>query len=424
MRLTTAILIATIMQVSASGFAQKITLSEKKIGLKSLFKEIRRQSNYNFLYTNKQLELTKPIDIKVSGLELPKVLDLIFKDQPLTYIIDENTVVIKERKQSILDVISGYLNAVDISGTVLNEAGFPMLGAVVRVEGTKRVIATDVYGKFSFKDLAPEAKLVISYVGYATQTVEISGKTDFTIKMAPEAKMIDEVTIVSTGYQDLPKERATGSFEVITKDQLLHSTDPNLIRRLEGITTSMDFRNDLRAVNSSNPGAQRSPLVNLTIRGKNTLNENTNADLNGNYSGQVLVVIDGIASPYSIDKINPNDVESVTILKDAAASSIWGSRAANGVIVVKTKKGGYNNKMRVAFNSNVNITEKVDLFYNKTMSVSDFIDAQKQQFLNAGIALPAADIARLYGQETASPVAEILDSWKFKGVITEAQANA
>lgn len=424
MRLTTVILIATIMQVSAAGFAQKITLSEKKANLKSLFKEIRRQSQYNFLYTDAQLASTKPIDIKVSNMEIKAVLDLIFRDQPLTYTVDENTVVVSTRKQSLMDKITEYLKSVDLSGQVLNEAGYPMLGAIVRVEGTKKVTSTDVEGRFFLKDVDPQGTLIISYVGYRTDTITIAGKTKFIVKMDPQLNQIQEVRIVSTGYQDLPKERATGSFESISKVQLQHSTDPNLIRRLEGITTSMDFRNDLRPVNSSNLNAQRSPLVNLTIRGKNTLNENENADLNGNFSGQVLVVIDGIASPYSIDKVNPNDVESVTILKDAAAASIWGSRAANGVIVIKTKKGGYNSKLRVSLSSNLNVTEKIDLFYNKTMQIGDFVEAQKLQFLNANKPLPAVSISSLYGQETVSPVAEILDAWKFKGLTTEQEAMA
>ncbi|TKC65193.1 SusC/RagA family TonB-linked outer membrane protein [Pedobacter hiemivivus] len=424
MRLTTVILIATIMQVSAAGFAQKITLSEKKANLKSLFKEIRRQSQYNFLYTDALLASTKPIDIKVNNMELKEVLDLIFRDQPLTYTVDEKTVVVSARKQSLMDKISEYLRAIDLSGQVHNEAGYPMLGAIVRVEGTKKATSTDVEGRFFLKDVDPQGRLIISYVGYRTDTIAIAGKTRINVKMDPQLNQIQEVRIVSTGYQDLPRERATGSFESISKVQLQHSTDPNLIRRLEGITTSMDFRNDLRPINSSNPNAQRSPLVNLTIRGKNTLNENENADLNGNFSGQVLVVIDGIASPYSIDKVNPNDVESVTILKDAAAASIWGSRAANGVIVIKTKKGGYNSKLRVSLSSNLNVTEKIDLFYNKTMRIGDFVEAQKLQFLNANKALPAVSISSLYGQETVSPVAEILDAWKFKGLSTEQEAMA
>ncbi len=424
MRLSTIILIATIMQVSASGFAQKITLSEKNASLKSLFTAIRKQSNYNFLYTNEQLRGAKTVDIKVKGVELKEVLDQIFANQPLTYTIDEKTVVVKEHEPSLFDRMKDYIYAVDIRGQVLNEKNEPMLGASVRIMGASKSILTDIDGKFFFHNIKEESKLIISYVGYRTDTVAIKGKTVLTIKLDPQANVIREVSIVSTGYQDLPKERATGAFEVITKEQLQHSNDPNLIRRLEGLTTSMDFRNDLAPTNSSSPSARRSPLVNLTIRGKNTLADAANADLNGNVSGQVLVVIDGIASPYSIDKVNPNDVESITILKDAAAASIWGSRASNGVIVIKTKRGSYNKPMQISFNSNINVTEKMDLFYNKTMSVSDFIDAQITGFNTANRPLPAPGVSSLYGQEPVSPVTEIMDAWKNKHSITETEANA
>lgn len=428
MRLTTVILIATFLQVSASGYAQKITLSEKNAGIKQVFDKIRQQTGYNFLFADAELQASRPVDIKVSAMELSDVLTLLFKNQPLTYTIDAKTVVVKEKEKTLLDRFSDYINAVDIKGQVLNELGRPLLGASVKVLGTQKRTLTDVDGKFAFKSLAEDARIVVSYIGYRTDTIALSGKTDFVIRMDPQANNIQEVTIVSTGYQSLPKERATGSFEVITKEQLQHSTDPNLIRRLEGITNSMDFRNDLRPIMSSNANAQRSPLANLTIRGKNTLNESENADDNGNYSGQVLVVIDGIATPYSIDQINPLDVESINVLKDAAAASIWGSRAANGVIVVTTKKGRYGTPARISFNSSVNIAEKVNLFYNKTMSISDLIDAQMRQFRNANTApnppLPDLSISVLYGQEPVSPVAEIMNAWLNKGTLTETQATA
>lgn len=410
------------MQVSAAGFAQKITIAEKNASMKSVFQKIRKQSGYNFLYTEDQLQQAAPVNINVSGVELKVVLDQIFDQQQLTYTIDEKTVIVKDREKTLFERLKNYVNQRDLSGQVLNEAGGPLLGASVRIAGTAHRALTDVEGKFRFLNAPDKGKLIISYVGYRTDTIEIAGRSNFMVKMDPQAMEIETVNIVSTGYQDLPKERATGSFETITKEQLQHSTDPNLIRRLEGITNSLDFRNDLRPVNSSNIYAQRSPLATLTIRGKNTLNESVSSDLNGNYSGQALVVIDGIASPYSIDKINPNDVESITVLKDAAAASIWGSRAANGVIVVKTKKGAYNRPLRISFNSNVNITEKVDLYANKTMSVADFVDVQVLKFTKDSIPLPDISISSLYGQEFLSPVAEIVNAWKFKHTLTEADA--
>ncbi|MCX2483975.1 SusC/RagA family TonB-linked outer membrane protein [Pedobacter sp. MR2016-24] len=418
MRLTTVILIATMMQVSAAGFAQKITLSEKKATLKQLFIKIQAQSNYDFVYTMELLKKAKPVDINIKTAELKDVLDQILKGQSLTYTIYGKNIIIKEEDQSLFGRLKAYMSSVNISGQVYNEKREPLAGAFVRIEATKQRTLTNAEGKFFLQNAPNEGNLIVSYVGYRTDTIAIRGDKDISIIMMPELNMIQEVSIVSTGYQDVPKERATGSFEVITKEQLQHSTDPNLLKRLEGITTSMDFRNDLRTVNSSQRNSKNSPLADLTIRGKNTLNYNSQ-----NASGQVLVVIDGIASPYSIDKVNPNDVESITVLKDAAAASIWGSRAANGVIVVKTKKGAYNRPAQISFNSSLNVADKIDYSYIKTMSISDFVDAQVQQFTANNRILPEITLGSVFDQEPFSPVAEIMDAWKNKNTLTESQAQ-
>lgn len=424
MRWTFFILFAAIMQVSASAVAQKISLSASNADMQTLFKAIRQQSGYNFLYTDEQLKSAKPVTIKVRSMELKEVLELLFKDQPLTYTIDERTVVVKDAEKPLPVWLPEYLATIDVTGQVFNEMGRPMQHASVRLLGARQQAMTDVDGKFSFTKVPENGMLIVSYIGYKTDTIAIGGRTSILIRMSPQANIIGEISVVSSGYQDLPKERATGSFEVVTAKQLQHSVDPNLLRRLEGIATGLDFRNDLRPMNSSNPNASRSPLGNLTIRGKNTLNDAVSADLNGNYSGQVLVVIDGIASPYPIDRINPNDVESITFLKDAAAASIWGSRAANGVIVVKTKKGAYSRKMVVTFNSSVNVAEKIDLLYNKTMGISDFVDAEILRFTTDNRPLSDISITTLYGQEPVSPVAEIMNAWKFKHTLTDAEATA
>lgn len=418
MRLTTFLLFIMFFRVSATGFAQQISLNEKNVTLKAVISKIQQQSNFDFVYTSQQLKNTGKVSISVRSADIKTVLDIILKDQPLAYTIDDNTIVLKDKT-----ITTAAINFIDIKGSVTNGQGLGLPGATIRLRGTQVQVATDQAGNYTVLRVPDDGHLIFSYIGFQSDTVAIKGRTKIDVILKESAMEMKSVAIVSTGLQDLPKERATGSFEVITKEQLQHSTDPNLVRRLEGITTSLDFRNDLRTNNSANPNARQSPLANLTIRGKNTLNESANADLNGNYSGQVLVVIDGIASPYSIDKVNPNDVESVTILKDAAAASIWGSRAANGVLVIKTKRGGYNRTPRITFNSNINITEKVDLFYNKTMSVSDFIDAQAAYFEQQNRPLPDLSISHLYGQEIKSPVAEVVDAWKFKGTLTDAQAK-
>lgn len=323
-------------------------------------------------------------------------------------------------------MVSGPADSVIVlyHGTVFDENGQRLLGATIKVKGRKNVSRTTPEGNFFIEGPA-RATLIISYVGYINKEIGVTAadkNSILKITMAPNSKQLGEVNIVSTGYQDKSKESATGAFELVTKEQLQHSNDPNILKRLDGITTSLDFRTNsiTNPTNSSAGSFGTSPLANLTIRGKNTLNVFNTPD---NTSGQPLVVIDGIASAYSVDQVSPDDVESITILKDAASASIWGSRAANGVIVIKTKRGSYSRPTRVSFNTNIDVTEKMDLFYRKLMSTSDYVDAQMFAYNNLfkGTAtLPAFSATQ--ARAVVSPVAEIMNQMK-TGAITAAQGK-
>ena len=432
MRLMIILFFVGMMQVSGAIYGQKITLNQNKIKITQLFKEIKRQTGYDVLWQSEKLNESRTINANFNKTDLKEVMAQCLAGQNLTFAIEDNSIVIKQRLA--MGEPAGKLaqDSIVYKGRVLDENGKPLPGATIRLKGGgKTSIATETgyFERYGTK----MSILVVSYIGYNTKEVSLSGQKSgemIVVRMSPQSNIqLGEVTIASNGYQDIPKERATGSFEVISKEQLQHNTDPNLLKRLEGITTSMDFRNDLTPVNSANRSniTSRSPLTNLTIRGKNTL---TLAGSDNN-SGRVLVVIDGIASPYSIDQVNPNDVESVTILKDAAAASIWGSRAANGVIVVKTKKGSYQNPLQISFNSNFNLTEKLDLFYKKTMSMSDYVDAQLTKYQkdyprpydvnDQGTYIPDPQIN--LAQLAISPVADIANRLK-RGQLTSGQANS
>lgn len=438
MKLTTFIFILSLVQVSAATFAQRVTLRQHGVRIEKVIREVIKQTGYDVAISDRQFNLSRKIDVDFQEASIHEVMDAIVNGSNLTYEILDRSIRIKEKKISLADKVSRFFlqDSLNYKGTVFDETGKPLPGATVRVKGSsKGAVATEL-GNFVIYGPA-KGIIVVSYLGYVTREINvISADANRVIKitLSSVATGLGEVNIVSTGYQDLPKERATGSFELISKEQLQHSTDPNLLKRLEGITTSFDFRNDVRSVNSS-IGIAPSPLANLTIRGKNTLNpinignpgDPVRGNIGLNLSGQPLVVIDGIASAYSIDQINPNDVENITILKDAAAASIWGSRAANGVIVIKTKKGNYKSPLQVSFNSNVTITDKLDLFYHKIMSTSEYIDAQIFLYNkkydpnnpNAFLGDPSITTA----QTAISPVADIMNQQK-RGQITAVQAKA
>lgn len=424
MKLIAVLMTTVALQISFAAEGQKISLSEKNAPLEKVFKKIRSQSGYDFFCDMAVLHNAKKITIEIKDASVEQALNICLFNQNLTYSITDKIIVVR-KSNPIPNLILPSVLDMFLSGKVVDEKGQPLAGATVKVKKTGKSVLTDTKGVYSLR-LEPTDILIVSYVGYDSKEVRVSdSKSDvpFIISLTLSSNKLEQIEIVSTGYQDLPKERATGSFQVITKAQLQHSNDPNLIKRLEGITTGLDFNNP-KVPNLSTNTSKPSPLLALTIRGKNTLNSSFDRF---NTSGQPLVVVDGIAISNYIDKIDPNDVESINILQDAAAASIWGARAANGVIVIKTKRAGYNKPLSLSFNTNVNVTDKIDLFYNKYMSTSDYIDAQTAQYYAK---YPIADTTAYVRDPTVdqalvpiSPVAEILNALKRKQ-ISQDQATA
>jgi len=423
MRLIMIYLIFGIVQVSASSFGQGVTVNDNSITIREMFKVIKLQTGYDVLWQPAKLNTNKRISAHFNNESLSNVLVKCLQGTKLIFQLEDKSAII--RPDLNIHTVNLQQDSVIYKGNITDENGKPMAGATVRIVGSSRSTFSTVKGAFAVYG-PKKGTIEITYVGYLSKQITVNGlnpSEQIHVTMNPGDNNLGEVTVVSTGYQDIAKERATGSFEVITKEQLQHSSDPNIIKRLEGITTSMNFNNQLVPVNSARPTAastsiSRSPLANLTIRGRNTLNSTLIGS--DNLSGLVLVVIDGIASPYPIDNVNPDDVESITVLKDAAAASVWGSRAANGVIVIKTKRGAFNKPLNISFNANFNLSEKIDLFYNRVMSTSDYIDAQIFHF-NA--AKPNVSVPTLASpQPFLSPVAEILGRQQ-NGQITAAQAK-
>jgi len=174
--------------------------------------------------------------------------------------------------------------------------------------------------------------------------------------------------IVSTGYQDIPKERATGSFVKIDNELLSRKVSTTTLDRIFDVTSSLVYTRTTGGLNAVDDG-----LPALQIRGASTINANKSP----------LIVVDNFPFKGNLDNINPNDVESITILRDAAAASIWGIQSGNGVIVITTKKGRFNQKPTISFNSNVTVGDKPDLFYIPTVSSSDVIDVEKKAFADS-----------------------------------------
>ncbi len=337
MKLTAIILLAACLGASANGFAQRITLSEKNTPLPVVFEKIEKQSGYTFAYTGSQLSSARRVTIQVKDGTLEEVLQLCFREQPFTYTIIEKTVVVKARDVVVLpqqqDVPQFQASPpLDIKGRVTNESGEPVAFASISVKGMKnKGTTTDDDGYFVLKGVDENATLVITGVSIETQEIKVIGAlvSDLAVKVKTKPNSMNAVTVsVNTGYQRIPQERITGAFSHITAAELEKTNSFNLKDRLEGLVPGMYF--EPQFVEDQAPTSDRSRSI--VIRGAGTFGNNT-----------PLIVVDGapfytgVTDPWSL--INPADVESITVLKDAAAASIWGSQAANGVIVITTKKG-------------------------------------------------------------------------------------
>lgn len=394
--LTVILLTASLLQVSAGGFAQKINLTQSNISLTQVFKEIRKQSGYDFVYATPQIKLARKVDIFARNASLTDVLEKCFLNQPFTYEIQNKTIVIRERTDGF--------TAPDrrIEGTVMDRKdGSPIAGATVLVKGTKLTSQTDGKGKFSLNVPNGAETLVIRYLGFKTQEIALANFVSFTIRMEEDEQLLEQV-VVSTGYQSIAKDRATGSFSQVKQEDLERKITLNLVDKLEGMASGLLLTSNL-------PNSSGRPTKNslLSIRGRSTISATQDP----------LIVVDGFPFESDLSLLNPEDIATITFLKDAAAASIWGVRASNGVVVIETKKGKAN-KPQIAFSTNFTIGGKPDLGYRPVASSADYLDFESEGVNKLLIPDPKGKSA-----PAISSGADIFFRFK-RGEITAAQRDA
>lgn len=401
-KLTIVALTLSLMQVSASGYAQRISLSKKNLTLQQFFRAVKAQVGYNFLYEPEVLKSSKTFNIDIRNEELQRVLEEVFANQPLTYTIEEKTIVVKARNKSFLEILSEMMQRIDISGRVFDEKGFPLPGATIKLKGTGRTAVTDEQGQFALTNVDPGSVLTISYLGYKPKEITVkSNEPQLTVTLEINPAQLDSVTVVSTGYQTLSKERATGAYHIVSGAQL-NRPATNISQRLIGTTAGMQAFLDA----DGNPRFE--------IRGQTSLNTTGSA-------ARPLVVVDGFAVQGDFTTINPNDVESITVLKDAAAASIWGARAANGVIVVITKNARKDTPLQVSFSAFTRLSAKVDLDYvNPLASSGETVDYETKAFGNWSAQSNPGSLSNYYF--AWSPATVALNEYQL-GYITAAQRD-
>lgn len=285
----------------------------------------------------------------------------------------------------------------NLTGKVTSTSGEALQGVTLQLKQSGRLTVTNDKGQFSLSFSQPDT-LIVQHVGYQETRLFVNSSSTLSISLASASSDLEEVT-VNTGYQTIPKERATGSFEQIDNKMLNLQYSTDILSRLKG-TSSILFEGE------SSTGRPA-----YTIRGISSI-----------YGPKSpLIVVDNFPYEGNINNINPNDVESVSMLKDAAAASIWGTRAGNGVIVITTKKGKLNQPLRINIGSNLSVRSKPDIYYLQSpyINSSDFIDVEQMLFANGYFNSKINSSSK----PGLSPVVEILLKER-NGQITTEQASA
>jgi TonB-linked SusC/RagA family outer membrane protein len=395
MKITALLLFVFCTQVFAKGTAQ-VSISVKSQPLTSVFSKIEQQTGFSFLYDARLLEKAGNVSVDFRNLSLEKALELVLKDKQLSYVIIERTIVIRPQEKPLINLPP---TAIDVSGKVTNDKGEPAEAVTVTVKGTEIATATDKNGIFSLKGVDRNATLVFSSINLEPAEIKLNGRISVTVSLQTKISNIEEVTI-STGYQTISKERSTGSFAKPDMATLRdRSTSMNVLQRLDGLVPGLTINNA--------PGGEG-----VLIRGLNSINA-TRAP---------LYVVDGIPLN-DISSINPQDVAEITVLKDATAASIWGSRASNGVIVITTRKGTNAEKLKVNYDGFVSFRGKPEMDYIPTMNSQQFIQTAKEVF--DPIAFPWNNASSYVNTgSTGVPPHEMILYNQYRGLISPAKANA
>jgi TonB-linked SusC/RagA family outer membrane protein len=395
MKLTGILLVAAAVHVSAGTRAQTVTYSAKTTPLVSVFAAIEQQTGYVFFYNSRDLQGARPVTVQLEKTPLKEALERVLSEQPLSFDIQGNTIVITPKTVVGVNTNNGAAPPGEIHGRITDSLGKPLEGVNITVKGTRKGTTTGSNGEFNLKGVNGEATLLISSIGYESQEIRLEGRQDVHISLREGASSLDETVI--KGYYSTTKRLNTGDVTTVKGEDITKQPVSDPILALEGRVPGLFIQQS-----SGVPGAYSI----ITIRGQNSI-------ANGSYP---LYIIDGVpysslsptspiwgggalgvpgsqtgntgggASPFN--DLNPAEIENIEVLKDADATAIYGSRGANGVILITTKKGkaGRTQFDLNAFSGEGKVTRRMPM-----LNTPEYLEMRHEAFRNDGKTPGATD---------------------------------
>jgi len=354
MRLTSILLLAFCLNTYAEGFAQKLTLSEKDVSLEKVFNEIKKQTGYTFIYREKLLQKTKKISINISNASLEQALDICLKNQQLTYTILNKMVIIKELEALQTKEQITAPPALDISGKVSNSKGEGIADVSVVVKGSSQGTSTNKSGQFSISVSDPNSILIFTSIGFASQEVPLNGRTSLQITLVEEATEVQTVIVTALGIKKEAKSLGYAT-STVPPEQVTINRTTNFMNALTGKVAGLNITSmgsgpggtsKVRIRGQSSFGGNNSPLIVVNGVPIDNTNFGARGDVSARGSNRTSDGGDGLSS------IDPDNIETMTVLKGAAASALYGSRAKDGVIMITTKTRGKGTGISVQYNMN------------------------------------------------------------------------
>jgi TonB-linked SusC/RagA family outer membrane protein len=373
MKLTTIFMLAALLQLSAKSKAQNVTLSESNVSLQTIFKQINKQTGYQFFYEDDLLSKAGKVSVKVTNVPLNTALEACFRGIPLQFEVINKTIVIRQQPAKI-ETSQPPPPPINIRGVVRSDKGEILAGISIVVKNTQQGTVSDAKGLFAIDVPSPSAILVFSGTDLETQEIPLNGRTALIVTMVTRMSPLDEVQI--TGYGKTTRRYKTSAVSTLRADDIAKQPVTNPIQAMQGRMAGVSVTQTAGAIGAG---------VEIQIRGINTIES-------GN---QPLIIVDGAILPdpnrglgtaiggymsfgsTTMNNINPADIESIDVLKDADATAIYGSRGANGVVLITTKKGKLG---ATKFNMDVSTWANSATYLPKRLELDQFKTMRRQAF--------------------------------------------